>query len=303
MTNQQLAVADDEPADREPMTATNYSAGSCLPDRSVTANNFAVESENRMHADNVAAEFGFRGGLVPGVGVFAYMTQPVVEALGRAWLERGRIAARFMKPVYHDECVTVHAAVKNELPLCFNVEVRNAEGEPCGVGEIELPDHPPVAPDPAAYPLRPLPSPADRYACRIDAFVSDETALGSLDFEAAWQTPLEGPEPFIEAVRDPLAIYRGKDAACHPAMIVSRANQLLKENVDLGPWIHTASTVQFFALPREGERLSLRGKVAKTFAKREHEFVEMDLAMFDSKDRPLAHIIHVAIIRPARRKV
>ena len=298
-----MAVTNDEPADREPMTAASYSTGSCLPVRSVIANNFAFESENRMHADDVAAEFGFRGGLVPGVGVFAYMTQPVVEALGRDWLERGRIAARFMKPVYHDECVTVHTAVENESPLRFNVEVRNAEGQPCGVGEIELPDHSPAAPDPAAYPRRPLPSHADRYPCRIAAFASDETELGSLEFEAAWQTALEGPEPFIEAVRDPLVIYRGKDAACHPAMIVSRANQLLKENVDLGPWIHTASTVQFFGLAREGERLSLRGKVARTFAKREHEFVELDLAMFDSTDRPLAHIIHVAIIRPARRKV
>ena len=284
------------------MTSTSYSTGSCLPVRSVIANNFAFESDNRIHADDVAAEFGFRGGLVPGVGVFAYMTQPVVEALGRDWLERGRITAHFIKPVYHDDSVTVHAAVESESPLRFRVEVRNAEGQPCGVGEVELPDHPPAAPDPAAYPLRPMPLPADRFPCRIEAFGSGETVLGSLEFEVAWQTAVEGPEPFIDAVRDPLTIYRGKDAACHPALIAAQANQLLKENVDLGPWIHTSSVVQYFALPREGERLSLRGKVAKTFAKRQHEFVELDLAMFDAKDRPLAHIKHVAIIHPARQK-
>ena len=101
-----MAAANNKPADREPMTATTYRTGSRLPVRSVIANNFAFESDNRIHADDVAAEYGFRGGLVPGVGVFAYMTQPVVEALGRDWLERGRIAARFIKPVYHDDSGT-----------------------------------------------------------------------------------------------------------------------------------------------------------------------------------------------------
>lgn len=61
--------------------------------------------------------------------------------------------------------------------------------------------------------------------------------------------------------------------------------------------IHTASKVQYFALPRQGDGLSLRGKVADTYTKRGHELVELDLAMFDAAERPLAYVRHTAIIR------
>ena len=39
----------------------------------VEAYNTAKQSENKMHDDTVARRFGFSGGLVPGVDVFAYM--------------------------------------------------------------------------------------------------------------------------------------------------------------------------------------------------------------------------------------
>ncbi len=282
------------------MTAATFTAGSELPVRSLIANNFAFESENRIHSDDVAAQYGFKGGLVPGVGVMAYMTQPVVVALGRDWLERGRIAARFIQPIYHDERATMHATVESESPLCFKLEVRNAAGEPCGIGQASLPDELPAPPDPAAYPKAAMPAAEKRLPARISSMTAGETVLGSLECEASWQTPLEGPDPFIKAVCDPLPIYQGESAACHPALIAAYANRILKENVDLGPWIHTASVAQFFALPKEGASVSLRGKVADTFEKRGHEFVELDLALFDATDRPLVHIVHTAIIHPAR---
>lgn len=284
------------------MTAASFTAGTELPVRSLTANNFAFESENKIHADDVAAQFGFKGGLVPGVGVLAYMTQPIVEALGRDWLERGHLVGKFIQPVYHDEVVTLHANVANESPLTFKLEARNAQNELCGVGEASLPDSPPTPPDRAQYPQAPQPAAADRFPPRISALTADETVMGSLECEASWQTPLEGPDPFVDAVCDPLPIYRGPEAACHPALIAAYANRLLKNNVDLGPWIHTASDVQFFALPAEGQPVSLRGKVAKTFEKRGHEIVELDLALFDAADRVLTHIIHTAIVYPAAKR-
>ena len=60
-----------------------------LPTYEVRAHNYAVDADNKIHSDDVAAQYGFAGGLVPGVGNYAYLTHPVVEALGRAWLEHG----------------------------------------------------------------------------------------------------------------------------------------------------------------------------------------------------------------------
>jgi len=58
-------------------------SGSFRGDR-VTARNTAAQSENAIHDDEVARQYGFRGGLVPGVTVYAYLTHPLVEAWGRA---------------------------------------------------------------------------------------------------------------------------------------------------------------------------------------------------------------------------
>ena len=66
----------------------------------VEAFNTAKESENKIHDDAVARRFGFKGGLVPGVEVYAYMTHLPVARWGRAWLDRGSAECRLLKPVY-----------------------------------------------------------------------------------------------------------------------------------------------------------------------------------------------------------
>jgi hypothetical protein len=65
----------------------------------ISAYNTSKQSENKIHDDTVARRFGFSGGLVPGVDVMAYMMHLPVEKWGRAFLERGLIDARFVKPV------------------------------------------------------------------------------------------------------------------------------------------------------------------------------------------------------------
>ncbi len=53
----------------------------------ITAINDGTESENRMHSDDVAARYGFKGALVSGVNVFGYMTQPLVAQFGAMVIE------------------------------------------------------------------------------------------------------------------------------------------------------------------------------------------------------------------------
>ncbi len=54
----------------------------------VTTHNHATDSENRMHSDEVAQQFGFAGALVPGVSVCAHLSYPLVLAFGERWLGR-----------------------------------------------------------------------------------------------------------------------------------------------------------------------------------------------------------------------
>jgi hypothetical protein len=62
----------------------------------VKAFNASKESENKIHDDAVARQFGFRGGLVPGVDVYAYMTH-LGTALGPRLARTRRCRMPFIK--------------------------------------------------------------------------------------------------------------------------------------------------------------------------------------------------------------
>ena len=76
----------------------------------VVAHNTATASSNKIHDDEVARRYGFGGGLVPGVDVYAYMTRPAVAAWGVDWLSGGTMHARFLSPVYEGQVVVVTAS-------------------------------------------------------------------------------------------------------------------------------------------------------------------------------------------------
>ena len=257
---------------------------------SVDGYNYAKDHDNKIHSDDVAAQYGFKGGLVPGVGVYAYLTYPVVEALGREWLQRGAMTAKFLKPIYHGEEVITRTTVTKLDPLTFSVELCDTAGELRAHGEASLP-HTTAEIFTAKFPQRPLPS--QRLAPTI-ASLPVGTGLGSLAWRSGW-TELE--ENFLFNMRATLPIFFGQEPICHPAFYLAQANELLMANVQLGPWIHTSSDVQHYSMPRDGERVSLRGQVAAAFEKRGHEIVTLDLGLFAEEPRPIAHIRHTAIVR------
>ncbi len=101
----------------------------------VSAYNTSKQSENKIHDDAVAKRFGFSGGLVPGVDVMAYMLHLPVSKWGRAFLERGLIEARFVKPVYDGETADV-TGEESDGGLAIRVESR---GQLCATGSASLP--------------------------------------------------------------------------------------------------------------------------------------------------------------------
>ena len=260
----------------------------------VVARNYASDSSNKMHSDDVAPLYGFKGGLVPGVGVYAYMLHPAVEVLGREWLEKGWITAKFLKPVYDGERATVRGRICALDPLVLELEVFNPDSTLCAVGKAGLnPVRP--APDPADYPHAEPPAEQQRPEARLEA-LPEGKIFGSIRerFDAS-AAEKEAREDFLET--SPL--FNVGDGVFHPACFTALANELLKTNVDLGPWIHTASDVEHYAVPKNGDDLEVRGRVAQSYARRGHEFAVIDLAIFVG-DRPIAHVTHTAIVHPRR---
>jgi hypothetical protein len=259
-----------------------------LPIYTVVAKNYATHHDNKIHSDEGAARYGFAGGLVPGVANYAYLTQPVVETLGRAWLERGTLTAKFIHPLYDSEMATVHGTVTQLDPLEVRLELHNAAGKLCAVGTAGLPSELSRL-DVRDYPRCALPE--KRRAATIVA-VHAGVELGSLKFRLDLADKV-----FLENMQEALPLYRGADALYHPAFWPAQANEILMRNVALGPWIHTASRVQHYALAQNGERLSLCGRIQEAFEKRGHEMVVLDLGLFGEAERAIAHIQHSAIIK------
>ena len=102
------------------------------------AYNQASVSENRIHSDEVARRYGFRGGLVPGISVYAYLVQPAVGAWSREWLERGTASVVLRKPLYDGGAFRTE--IEREEPTAYRGEVFDAEGVLCADGRATLPE-------------------------------------------------------------------------------------------------------------------------------------------------------------------
>jgi acyl dehydratase len=265
-----------------------FAIGQALPTCEITAHNYAADVENRIHSDAGAAEHGFEGALVPGVGVYAYLTHPVVAAFGRDWLERGAMSAKFLKPVYDRDRVRAQATVAGLDPLALDLELRNAGGTLCAVGAASLPATP-LALDPAAYPRRP------RGPLRPATIASIQAGefFGTVEFTLDLRGEVAR---FCDNMVDGSPIYRS-EGICHPAYWLAQANEVVMQNVALGMWIHTESAVRHGAIARDGETISLRSRVIEAFEKRGHELITLDIGVFGERDRPLLHIRHTAIIK------
>lgn len=260
----------------------------------LTAFNNATDSENKIHADDVARDYGFAGGLVPGVTVYAYMAHPVIEELGDEWLSRGVATAAFAKPVYDGEAVEVVA--EDDGSGMLSVEVR-CGGELRATGTAMFPANPGLPPVVAEFPPAKMPSTNDRIAADPEAMRSaaDHGELGNLDyiFDA------EKATHYLESIRETSAIYAERKIA-HPGFLLAGANYMLAGNVALGPWIHVSSEVANYGLVHDGDPVSIRGKIASLFEKKGHEFVDLAIAIFANGERPVARISHRAIYRPIK---
>jgi hypothetical protein len=254
----------------------------------VQAYNTAHSSENRIHDDAVARQFGFSGGLVPGVEVYAYMMHLPVERWGRAFLERGKAECRFTNPVYDGEVAEV---VGREEGDAIAIEVRSG-GRCCATGLARLPAAAPDAPALDRFPSASAPAMENRPAASAETLPAG-ACLGSISLEAS----AELAAGHLGDVRETDALY-GREGLVHPGMVLRMCNLALRLNVRLGPWIHVGSEVQNFSVARVGETLVARPCVRANYERKGHLFVDLEVLVLGDRARPVALVQHTAIYRP-----
>ena len=250
----------------------------------VIAYNSAQESENKIHDDAVARRFGFTGGLVPGVDVWAYMAHPAMARWGRAWLERGEGSCRFAKPVYDGDEAVVTA---EETPDGLAIGVRS-HGAACAEGSAALPALPA---EPGAFAAPPAPPehrpPADETSLAVGTLLGMRKLELTESFHHAYLRDVRETDP-----------HCAREGLAHPGMILRTGNWALSHNVVLGPWMHVGSHIRNLSAARVGETITVHARVAANYERKGHRFVELDALTLAGGTRPVALIRHVAIYRP-----
>ncbi len=241
----------------------------------VRARNIDPESDNRIHADDVARQLGFTGALVPGVEVLAYATSPLIRQWGAAFFTGGVVALRFRRPVYDGELVDV-ALVDGELSVTGPDGVVRAVGSASGPGPV-------VPVDLAGYPVTPL----------RETLVADPSPgpMGTVEVPGDRAAAAQ----YVRDVGEPLPLYR-EAGLLHPGLLLRLVNLALMTEVELGPWIHTASACRFLALPVVPATASVRSVVTAVARRGAHEQVTYDAVVL-CDGVPVLEVAHTALYR------
>jgi hypothetical protein len=248
--------------------------------RTIEAYNTATDSTNRMHDDTVAQTYGFRGGLVPGVDVWAYMTQPCIDRWGEQFLTGSTMDARFISPVYDGELVEARLDDDGSLT------VTGPDGTVRATGTAALDDRPPPV---VSIAMAPRPDPVPPVTAEL---LAPGTVLGTLSMRFR----REPATVYLAEVRDDHDVY-GDGQLCHPGFLARQANAVLHLNVGLGPWIHVGTRAHHRGLVHDGDELEVRGRVVAEYERKGHRFVDLDVEV-TANGVPVWSAFHTAIWQP-----
>jgi len=270
------------------MTTRTQGATQQLQPYTVRTHNASEHSENRMHSDDVARQFGFKAALVPGVTVFAHMTRPLVEAYGERWLARGVADVKFSKPAYEGDLLTVRAidGPERQQLVCVNEEGLELARMTADVAEAA------TAPDKRTdiAPAAPI---GERPVVTWDLM-----EIGKPFPALTWSPTQADNAEWCADVREDLPLYtKGDTPPLHPGLVLRQANYVLRNRFTLPAWIHAASRVTFHDVLRVGRTYEVRAIPEEKWERKGHEMVRLYVAI-RSEGRTYAEVLHTAIFRP-----
>jgi len=272
------------------------------------AHNAATESENRIHDDVEARRLGLRGGLVPGVTLYAYLTELVLPLLGPEWLRHGACSVRFVRPVYEGDAVVCSATRSNgdteaDGGIGLDLAVRDPAGNVCVTGEAMLYG--------TADQHEELPSQLESGSATVPSvesrpILTRETAPIGASLSPNTLTIDPGAvEAYAAEVADPNPWYRGGSPfglpLVPPGLLAGQPARLLRQNFSYGPSVHTASEIQHLSLALAGGTYRVGGTLIESYTKRGNDYLVMDTLLSDHTGALVVRIRHTSIFRFAAR--
>lgn len=283
-----------------PENYSDYSASvqqhtGTVPPQQLLAVNDAATSENKIHSDDIAARYGFKGALVSGVNLFGYLSQPLVRTYGADWLESGIMDVVFLKPAYQDQLLNIktetlgaESSRRNHLTSLYNEEQQL-------LAKLEswVPHRLPDAQEFFAL------GAAEAAAITSRPEISwDNIQLLQAAPTFIWQPEADDNQAHVAIQRDQSPLYQGAAAYLHPYFILQACNDALKRLFVMPAWIHTGSKLILRRGLRVGDRIEVRCLPTAKWEQRGHQFIKLYIAMLVDGDLAL-EVEHSAIFRIA----
>jgi len=254
-----------------------------------TAFNQATESSNQIHSDEMAKAYGFRGGLVPGVTISAYLMHPAVAAWGEDWLRRGRAEIVVHRPLYDGYAFDVEITESGDAG--YRAVLIDQEGTRCASGTLSLVAEPPPPPVRRGDPLLVRGQAVDPVSREVLERLR-ETGMHALP--ARWSAA----HHMASYLSDPSAMpaihrFDGRGLA-NGGFLLGLTNWALASNTYMNPWVHVQTDSQFYAPVETDTDLIVECAVADLFERKGHQFVD---AKVDAYVRETSQAVMSATLR------
>lgn len=237
----------------------------------------APHYKGSIHDDTVARARGYKAALIPGAFVYGHISRVAVDAWGVDWMARGAMSARFRKPVYNHDDITVTAGALEDDGTYRRsaVSVRNGDGEEVAIGWVALAHEPMPAPDAAGLRLLPVPDDPPQVA-------AGELPVGAPLHSRERRLSLEDFRRSLSAFGERHPIY-AESGFVHSGMLM----RLAMGDVNSG-WKFPAAVVlvecetQHFRPVRPGQTIRTAGHIAGTYERKgKHYFVSEEVLLAD----------------------
>ncbi len=253
--------------------------------------NQAPDSANEIHGDRIARQYGFRGGLVPGVTISAYLLHPAVEAWGLDFLYRGAATVQVGSPLYDEEPFSVN--VLEQCESAYKAEITQPDGTVSATADVSLPELAPIAPTRRGDPVtssdfKPPPASMEHF--------EHLRAHGCRAFRYRWSSK-HNMRTYVrdESLMPDLHRLDGGGYA-NTGFLLGCSNWVLAANAHMNPWVHLQTQSQYYRAVPLDSSLIAEVTVREFYEKKGHEFVDVDVHLFDEADDACVATIYLRAI-------
>ena len=260
-----------------------------------SALNTAPDSENQIHSDDLAKRYGFKGGLVPGVTVSAYLLHPVIESSGMDWLEKGYANCKITSPLYDGENFEVVSEIPREGQT--NTFLKNEDGKIIANAESKILENIPFKPKYRGDPLI-----QEEFKAPVASFAEWKKLKeeGCKAFKFHWG----GDKPLIylsDEKKLPLILQPSKSGHANLSFLLGCANWILAGNAFMNPWVHLQTKSQNYKAVSLETALIAEMSVIDFYEKKGHEFIEVEVNLFEEKSKQCCMSINQLAIFKLRK--